>query len=84
MTTSASTLKPVSHSTVIMITDKPSIKNIKGATEETADKELEDEFKQTLAATLSQPKEKYVEPMTSNQEIGWDWNEVCALSAQKG
>ena len=64
-----------------MITDKPSIKNIKGPTEESADKELDDEFKQTLAATLSQPKEKYIEPMTSNQEIGWDWNEVILLAA---
>ena len=66
-----------------MITDKPSIKNIKGVTEENADKELEEELKQTLAANLSQPKEKYVEPMTSNQEIGWDWDEVFISSAQE-
>ena len=37
---------------------------------------MDEEFKSTFAATLSQPKQKYPEPMTSNQEIGWDWNEI--------
>jgi hypothetical protein len=63
-----------------MITDKPSIKNLVGTKGVEIDKDLEEEFKTTLAATLSQPKEKYPEPMTSNQEIGWDWNEVHELA----
>jgi hypothetical protein len=65
---------------VVLLSDKPMTKKEKfGMSPEDTHKEME-ELKTKLETLTSIPKKKYPFPMTSNQEIGWDNDEVSNFS----
>ena len=61
---------------VIILAEKPTAQRNKfGQNPEDTEKEME-ELKTKLETLTSVPKKKYPFPMTANQEMGWDIDEV--------
>jgi len=61
---------------VIILAEKPTSTKLKyGQNPEDTEKEME-ELKTKLETLTSVPKKKYPFPMTANQEMGWDIDEV--------
>lgn len=58
---------------MVILTDKPMVRKTE---KKDLSEELGEEIHGKLMSISAEPKKKYPFPMTSNQEVGWDWDEV--------